>query len=256
MFGTSKQTWWKPSPLLARKRATPVVSSVGSTSSILDSPTPRKAIRTRSYGMSMTVSSSSPSASRQSPSEASIELTMSATWWTLPMRRIVSGTRRRRRATCAQRTLSAMPAEGPESGIVVRVTRARRRSSGSGSDGTGPPAVGRARPRHDPVPVRRPGRPRRRPSARTSRRSRPRTSRSTSDSREVGRFPTVVYLAPEPSEPFDRLTEAIDARFPDFPPYAGAFDGVIPHLTITESAAAPLDDIEPRRPPPSRSPVG
>ena len=36
---TSKQTWWKPSPLLARKRATPVVSSVGSTSSTLDSPT-------------------------------------------------------------------------------------------------------------------------------------------------------------------------------------------------------------------------
>jgi hypothetical protein len=34
-FATSKQTWWKPSPLLARKRATPVVSSVGSTSSTL-----------------------------------------------------------------------------------------------------------------------------------------------------------------------------------------------------------------------------
>lgn len=61
---------------------------------------------------------------------------------------------------------------------------------------------------------------------------------------EVGRFPTVVYLAPAPAEPFNRLTEAIHARFPDFPPYAGAFDVVIPHLTITESAAAPLDDIE------------
>ena len=49
-----------PRPSLARKRATPVVSSVGSTSSIFDSPTPRKAIRTWSVGMSMTVSSSRP----------------------------------------------------------------------------------------------------------------------------------------------------------------------------------------------------
>jgi 2'-5' RNA ligase len=60
----------------------------------------------------------------------------------------------------------------------------------------------------------------------------------------VGRFPTAVYLAPEPSEPFNRLTEAIHARFPAFPPYEGAFDEVIPHLTITESVAAPLDVIE------------
>ena len=42
MFGTSKQTWWKPSPLLARKRATPVVSSVGSTSSIFGLPHPEE----------------------------------------------------------------------------------------------------------------------------------------------------------------------------------------------------------------------
>ena len=47
-FATSKQTWWKPSPFFARKRATPVVSSVGSTSLIFDSPTARNAIRTRS----------------------------------------------------------------------------------------------------------------------------------------------------------------------------------------------------------------
>jgi 2'-5' RNA ligase len=60
----------------------------------------------------------------------------------------------------------------------------------------------------------------------------------------VGRFPTVVYVRPEPAAPFNRLTEAIHARFPDFPPYGGAFDDVVPHLTITEGATAPLDEIE------------
>ena len=42
----------------------------------------------------------------------------------------------------------------------------------------------------------------------------------------------VVYLAPEPPEPFVRLTELLWAAFPDQPPYGGAFDEVIPHLTI------------------------
>jgi 2'-5' RNA ligase len=59
----------------------------------------------------------------------------------------------------------------------------------------------------------------------------------------VGRFPTVVYLAPDPPEPFNRLTEAIHSRFPDFPPYEGAFEVVIPHLTIVESIEAPLDEV-------------
>jgi 2'-5' RNA ligase len=59
----------------------------------------------------------------------------------------------------------------------------------------------------------------------------------------VGRFPGVVYLAPEPAAPFAALTAAIAERFPAYPPYGGAFDAVIPHLTLTESATAPLDDI-------------
>jgi 2'-5' RNA ligase len=61
--------------------------------------------------------------------------------------------------------------------------------------------------------------------------------------RRVGRFPGVVYLAPEPAAPFTRLTSAVVARYPDFPPYGGAFDSVIPHLTIAESADGPLDTI-------------
>jgi 2'-5' RNA ligase len=56
----------------------------------------------------------------------------------------------------------------------------------------------------------------------------------------VARFPSVVYLVPDPPEPFIRLTEAVHRRFPDFQPYEGAFDDVIPHLTIADSSAAPL----------------
>ncbi len=59
----------------------------------------------------------------------------------------------------------------------------------------------------------------------------------------VGRFPTVVYLMPEPAGPIARLTEAVHASFPACPPYEGAFDEVIPHLTVVESATAPLDEI-------------
>jgi len=59
----------------------------------------------------------------------------------------------------------------------------------------------------------------------------------------VERFPTVVYLAPEPSAPFTRLTEAVVDLFPDFPPHGGAFEEVIPHLTITEAGEAPFEEI-------------
>jgi 2'-5' RNA ligase len=48
------------------------------------------------------------------------------------------------------------------------------------------------------------------------------------------RWPSVVWLAPEPDEPFRRLTAALHAEFPDYPPYAGVHEEVIPHLTIVE----------------------
>jgi 2'-5' RNA ligase len=44
----------------------------------------------------------------------------------------------------------------------------------------------------------------------------------------------VLYLAPDPSEPFRRMTAALVERFPDHPPYEGAFEDVIPHVTIAE----------------------
>jgi len=45
----------------------------------------------------------------------------------------------------------------------------------------------------------------------------------------------VVYLSPEPAGPFAELTHAVAARWPDYPPYEGAFDEVVPHLTVAWS---------------------
>jgi 2'-5' RNA ligase len=59
----------------------------------------------------------------------------------------------------------------------------------------------------------------------------------------IGRFPNVLYLAPEPADPFRRLTFELAAKFPDHPPYGGAFDDVIPHLTIAWNAEAPFEAI-------------
>jgi len=42
----------------------------------------------------------------------------------------------------------------------------------------------------------------------------------------------VVTLAPEPEHPFRDLTTAVADRWPDYPPYEGAFDDVVPHLTL------------------------
>jgi len=50
----------------------------------------------------------------------------------------------------------------------------------------------------------------------------------------VHRWPNVVYLAPEPAEPFRRLTNALAEAFPAYPPYLGAHDNVVPHLTIAQ----------------------
>jgi 2'-5' RNA ligase len=46
------------------------------------------------------------------------------------------------------------------------------------------------------------------------------------------RFPDVLYLEPEPDQPFRELTEALVHRWPETPPYGGAHADVIPHLTV------------------------
>jgi hypothetical protein len=48
----------------------------------------------------------------------------------------------------------------------------------------------------------------------------------------------VTWLHPEPSLPFVDLTAAVAQRWPDHPPYEGAFDEPIPHLTVSET---PID---------------
>ncbi|MEE6264745.1 2'-5' RNA ligase family protein [Streptomyces diastatochromogenes] len=48
------------------------------------------------------------------------------------------------------------------------------------------------------------------------------------------RFPGVLYLAPEPDAPLRRLTEAVAERWPEAPPYGGAFTEVLPHLTVAD----------------------
>src|SRR5262245_50248923 len=53
--------------------------------------------------------------------------------------------------------------------------------------------------------------------------------------RDTARFgDAVLYLAPEPAEPFSALTEAIAAAFPEHPPYEGVHPAVIPHLTVAD----------------------
>lgn len=45
----------------------------------------------------------------------------------------------------------------------------------------------------------------------------------------------VLFLAPEPLHPFVELTEALMEQFPDYPPYDGIHDVIVPHLTVAVS---------------------
>jgi hypothetical protein len=54
---------------------------------------------------------------------------------------------------------------------------------------------------------------------------------------EVCTFPDGVrYLAPEPAARFSRMTHGLHQLFPEYPPYEGRFDIVVPHLTIPDDA--------------------
>src|SRR5688572_29643564 len=55
-------------------------------------------------------------------------------------------------------------------------------------------------------------------------------------------FPSALYLAPDPLTSFDALTEATAARFPQHPPYGGAFASPVPHLTV--ALQPPAEDLE------------
>jgi 2'-5' RNA ligase len=60
----------------------------------------------------------------------------------------------------------------------------------------------------------------------------------------VGRFPGVVYLAPECSAPFVELVDVIVRKFPEYRPYGGKFQSVIPHLTVSDSGELNGDAVE------------
>ena len=59
----------------------------------------------------------------------------------------------------------------------------------------------------------------------------------------IRRFPGVVYLEPSPGEPFAALTSAFVRRWPEHPPYGGAFEPV-PHLTVSDDERADVETIE------------
>lgn len=63
----------------------------------------------------------------------------------------------------------------------------------------------------------------------------------------------VLWLAPDDAAPFTALTEAAAAAFPEHPPYGGAHDDVVPHLTVAHDVAveqmrAAEADIRPQLP--------
>jgi 2'-5' RNA ligase len=48
------------------------------------------------------------------------------------------------------------------------------------------------------------------------------------------RFPTALYLVPEPDDRLHALIEAVLRRWPDYPRYGGAHADVVPHVTVAE----------------------
>jgi hypothetical protein len=55
---------------------------------------------------------------------------------------------------------------------------------------------------------------------------------------EVDLRDDMVWLVPSHQQPFRRLTEAVVATWPDFPPYGGTHDELIAHLTLIGTADA------------------
>ena len=62
--------------------------------------------------------------------------------------------------------------------------------------------------------------------------------------RDLRRFPSSLYLAPDPDAPFGALTQAVHRAFPDYPPFAGKFDVVVPHVTVAHGDEPQLCEIE------------
>ena len=61
---------------------------------------------------------------------------------------------------------------------------------------------------------------------------------------EIRRFPASLYLAPQPDDSFAALTAAVYRDFPDYPPFAGKFTTVVPHVTVAHADEPQLCEIE------------
>lgn len=51
----------------------------------------------------------------------------------------------------------------------------------------------------------------------------------------------VLWVAPDPAAPFQALTAAVVREFPDYPPFGGQYEAVVPHLTVGNGA--PLEEL-------------
>lgn len=60
----------------------------------------------------------------------------------------------------------------------------------------------------------------------------------------VRRWPETLYLEPEPAAPFVAITEALVSAFPSYPPYAGAYEEIVPHLTVAHGDPGGFDAVE------------
>lgn len=61
---------------------------------------------------------------------------------------------------------------------------------------------------------------------------------------ETRRFPVALYLAPDPDEPYMALINAVYHAFPEYPPFEGKFQTVVPHITVAHGDEALLCEIE------------
>lgn len=52
-----------------------------------------------------------------------------------------------------------------------------------------------------------------------------------------------TYLSPEPAAPFRVLTHELCRRFPEFPPYGGGFEEVVPHLSVPIPDGEAVDNL-------------
>ena len=58
-------------------------------------------------------------------------------------------------------------------------------------------------------------------------------------------FPSgTVYLSPSPAAPFRNLTHALFRAFPEHAPYRGAFDEVVPHLSVPLAPDETVETLE------------